>query len=235
MHQDSGSVVGLVGALLAADRYFGNVYLGVGSGYASLQGTVISAAAIAVLVLACWAMGSVKRGRLLREQGLRERAVLLEVERDQFLRALPATAQFGTVLDEVRRNVSAAGAELTTFTVQSGAGTDLPGGVRPISLNLGVSGQFAEVFRALRSLETMNRFTNVGGLGLQLPQATSFNPVLEGTLNLTVYTFDPEQAAAGTGTEAAPAAARGAFGQRTDGEEPASGNRADRRAAGKKK
>jgi type IV pilus assembly protein PilO len=136
---------------------------------------------------------------------LRATVARLEVERDQFLRALPATAQFGTVLDEVRRNVSAAGAELTTFTVQSGAGADLPGGVRPITLNLGVSGQFAEVFRALRSLETMNRFTNVGGVGLQLPQATSYNPTLEGTLNLTVYTFDPAGAQA-TGTDAAPAA-----------------------------
>ncbi|MBB5233584.1 type 4a pilus biogenesis protein PilO [Deinococcus budaensis] len=122
----------------------------------------------------------------------------LEVERDAFLRALPATAQFGTVLDEVRRNVSAAGAELTTFTVQSGAGEGLPGGVRPINLNLGVSGQFAQVFRALRSLETMNRFANVGGVGLQLPQATSYNPTLEGTLNLTVYTFDPQAAQGGT-------------------------------------
>jgi len=125
---------------------------------------------------------------------LRAEVARLEVERDAFLRALPATAQFGTVLDEVRRNVSAAGAELTTFTVQSGAGADLPGGVRPISLNLGISGQFAEVFRALRSLEIMNRFTNVGGVGLQLPRATSFNPTLEGTLNLTVYTFDPQAA-----------------------------------------
>lgn len=139
---------------------------------------------------------------------LRATVARLEVERDQFLRALPATAQFGTVLDEVRRNVSAAGAELTTFTVQNGPGAGLPGGVRPITLNLGVSGQFAEVFRALRSLETMNRFTNVGGLGLQLPQATSFNPALEGTLNLTVYTFDQAQAAQGAGAapDAPPAA-----------------------------
>ena len=96
----AGLVVGLVGALLAADRYFGNVYLGVGSGYASLQGTVISAAAIAVLVLACWAMGSVKRGRLLREQGLRERAELLEVERDQEM-ALAASAERARIAREM--------------------------------------------------------------------------------------------------------------------------------------
>lgn len=137
---------------------------------------------------------------------LRETVARLRVERDQFLRALPPTAQFGTVLDEVRRNVLAAGAELSTFTVQSGPGEGLPGGVRPIGLNLGVQGQYAEVFRALRSLETMNRFTTVGGVGLQMPGATSFNPPLEGTLNLTVYTYDPSAAATGTGAAEAPEA-----------------------------
>ncbi|GAA5512620.1 hypothetical protein Dcar01_01337 [Deinococcus carri] len=140
---------------------------------------------------------------------LRSTVTRLEGERDQFLRALPATAQFGSVLDEVRRNVSAAGAQMNTFNVQAGTGTGLPGGVRPINLNLSLSGQFAQVFRALRSLETMNRFTTVGGLNLQLPQATSFNPKLEGTLNLTVYTYDQQQAsgtAAEGGAPAAPAA-----------------------------
>ncbi|MPY66856.1 type 4a pilus biogenesis protein PilO [Deinococcus sp. SDU3-2] len=127
---------------------------------------------------------------------LRETVAGLRVERDQFLRALPPTAQFGTVLDEVRRNVLAAGAELSTFAVQSGPGEGLPGGVRPIGLSLGVQGQYAEVFRALRSLETMNRFTTVGGVGLQMPAATSYNPTLEGTLNLTVYTYDPSAAGA---------------------------------------
>ncbi|EYB67302.1 type IV pilus assembly protein PilO [Deinococcus phoenicis] len=137
---------------------------------------------------------------------LRSTVARLQVEQDQFLRALPATAQFGTVLDEVRRNVSAAGAKMTTFTVQNGAASGLPGGVRPIKLSLGVSGQFAEVFRALRSIETMNRFTTVGGMTLQLPQANSFNPNLEGTLNLTVYTFDQTQAAGSAGPGATPEA-----------------------------
>lgn len=135
---------------------------------------------------------------------LRETVARLEVEQDQFLRALPATAQFGRVLDEVRRNVSAAGAELTTFNVQAGTVGGLPGGVRPITLNLGLSGRFAQVFGALRALETQNRFTTVGGLGLQLPQADALDPTLEGTLNLTVYTFDQTQAG---GAPEAPGAA----------------------------
>lgn len=141
---------------------------------------------------------------------LRTRVAELQVEREQFLRALPQTAEYNRVLDEMRRNVSAAGAEMTTFAVQNGqAVAGLPAGVRPINVNLGVQGRFAEVFRALRSIETMGRFTTVGGLNMTLPEATSRDPELDSTLNLTVYTYDPAQAA-GTATGAAPATAPGA-------------------------
>ncbi|THF71305.1 pilus assembly protein PilO [Deinococcus sp. Arct2-2] len=139
---------------------------------------------------------------------LRTRVAALQLEQSQFLRALPDAAQFGTVLDEVRRNVTAAGAQLNTVNFQPGTGTDLPSGVRPIALTVGVSGQFAQVFQALRSIETMNRFTNVTAVGIQVPQATSFNPPLESTMGLTVYTFDAAAATATAagGTPEAPAA-----------------------------
>lgn len=147
------------------------------------------------------------RSASVRLPDLRTRVAALEVEQSQFLRALPDAAQFGTVLDEVRRNVTAAGAQLSSFNVQTGAGTNLPSGVRPISLTVGVGGQFTQVFQAIRSIETMNRFTNVTAVGIQVPQASSFNPPLESTIGLTVYTFDASQATpvAADGTPAAPA------------------------------
>ncbi|MFD1731100.1 type 4a pilus biogenesis protein PilO [Deinococcus malanensis] len=122
---------------------------------------------------------------------LRKTVERLKVEQAEFVRALPNTANFGTVLDEVRRTTAATGAEMSTFSVQSGNAAGLPAGVRPIGLNLSVSGTFAELFQTLRALETMGRFTNVNTVALQLPQADSFNPSLEGTMGLTVYTFDP--------------------------------------------
>ncbi|SMB94928.1 type 4a pilus biogenesis protein PilO [Deinococcus hopiensis] len=142
---------------------------------------------------------------------LRKTVAGLQVESEQFLRALPPTTQFGDVLDEMRQDVYASGAEMTAYTTQAAQISGLPAGVRPLSVNLGITGQFAEVFRALRSIETMNRFTTVSGLSLTLPKATSFNPQLTSTLNLTVYTFDPTQAGATPGTApAAPGAAPGA-------------------------
>lgn len=137
---------------------------------------------------------------------LRTRVAALQIEQSQFLRALPDAAQFGTVLDEVRRNVTAAGGQLNSFNVQPGAGADLPSGVRPIALTVGVSGQFTQVFQALRSIETMNRFTNITAVGIQVPEASSFNPRLESTVGLTVYTFDASQATPTAAAGSAPTA-----------------------------
>ncbi|MBB6014970.1 type 4a pilus biogenesis protein PilO [Deinococcus radiopugnans] len=147
---------------------------------------------------------------------LRERVAELRTDQQEFLTALPSAANFGSVLDELRRTTAATGATLNTFTVQGGgAAPGLPGGVRPIGLNVGVTGKFAQMFETLRALETAGRFTTVSNVALQLPAATSFDPELEGTLGLTVYTFDPAQASASApgsepqAPEAAPSAPGG--------------------------
>ena len=145
---------------------------------------------------------------------LRERVAELRTDQQEFLTALPSAANFGAVLDELRRTTAATGATLNTFAVQGGgAATGLPGGVRPIGLNVGMSGKFTQIFETLRALETAGRFTTVSNVALQLPTATSFDPELEGTLGLTVYTFDPAQASAqATADPQAPAAAPSAPG-----------------------
>ncbi|GGL04117.1 type 4a pilus biogenesis protein PilO [Deinococcus radiotolerans] len=152
---------------------------------------------------------AVMRSNAQQLPALREEVAGLKVQQDDFLAALPKTANYYRILDEIRLNAAAAGATMSNFTVASAAATGLPGGVRPINLNVNVSGTFGQLFQLLRSVETMSRFTNVNNVALQLPQADSFDPRLEGTLALTVYTFDPTQAstpAAGT-TPAAPDAA----------------------------
>ncbi|WP_242654118.1 sensor histidine kinase [Klenkia soli] len=90
----AGLGAGLVGAGLAALRYFGGYSFS--SGPADLYGrglleVVVTAGGIGVLVLASWSMGMVRRGRLQREAALRERAQLLELERDQELRLAAST------------------------------------------------------------------------------------------------------------------------------------------------
>lgn len=144
---------------------------------------------------------AVLRSNAQQLPALREEVARLKVEQDEFLAALPQTARYYSVLDEIRLNAAAAGATMSSFSVTNGNATNLPGGVRPINLAVNVSGTFGQLFQLLRSVETMSRFTNVNNVSLQLPRATSFDPKLEGTLALTVYTFDPAQASpTSTGT-----------------------------------
>ncbi|SCX41037.1 Signal transduction histidine kinase [Klenkia marina] len=89
----AGLVLGLLGAGVAALRYFGGPF---NSGYydsyvGGLFELAVTAGAIGVLVVACWSMGLVKRGRLQREAAMRERAQLLELERDQEVRLAAST------------------------------------------------------------------------------------------------------------------------------------------------
>jgi signal transduction histidine kinase len=87
----AGLAVGLVGAVLAALRYFS---LG------ASDALVPSGGSIAVTVVAAWALGDLRRARLRRLVDLRERAQLLELERDQEMR-LAATAERARIAREM--------------------------------------------------------------------------------------------------------------------------------------
>ena len=137
---------------------------------------------------------------------LREEVARLEVQRDELIRALPATARIGAVLDEIRSNVLASGSDLNGVT-QSGAQIpNLPAGVRPIGISLNLAGQFSELYGVLRSLEAMNRFSTINSLSLTMGEADSFDPDLGGQIGVTIYTFDPATAAPATTPAGAPGA-----------------------------
>jgi signal transduction histidine kinase len=88
----AGLVTGLAGAGLAALRYYAR--------YSGLQDLVVVGGAMAVTVVACWALGDLRRARLLQLSGLEERARLLELERDQEMR-LAATAERARIAREM--------------------------------------------------------------------------------------------------------------------------------------
>ncbi len=71
----AGLVLGLLGAVLAALRYFGPA--------GGVESAVLVTGSISVLVLAAWTLGDQRRRRLQQLTDLHERARLLELERDQ--------------------------------------------------------------------------------------------------------------------------------------------------------
>ena len=86
-----GLAVGLFGAAVAALRYFStNVS----------DALIPTAGAIAIAVVAAWALGDLRRARLQRFDSLEERARLLEIERDQEMR-LAATAERARIAREL--------------------------------------------------------------------------------------------------------------------------------------
>jgi signal transduction histidine kinase len=87
----AGVALGLFGAVLAALRYFP------GSGSDAL---LLTAGSIGVAVVAAWALGDLRRARVLRLEALEERAQLLELERDQEMR-LAATAERARIAREL--------------------------------------------------------------------------------------------------------------------------------------
>jgi signal transduction histidine kinase len=99
-------VVGLVAAFLASVRWFSGIYLGdtsldpTGGSAQTVQSVLVSTAAIAVLVLASWALGSLRRSRLRHLADLEDRARLLELERAQEVR-LAATAERARIAREM--------------------------------------------------------------------------------------------------------------------------------------
>ena len=85
-------VTGLGGAALAALRYYGR--------YGGFENLVFVTGAMAVTVVACWAVGDLRRARLVQLSGLEERARLLELERDQEMR-LAATTERARIAREM--------------------------------------------------------------------------------------------------------------------------------------
>jgi signal transduction histidine kinase len=87
----AGLGLGLAGAVLAALRYY---YFG------DVDALLLTTGSIGVTVVAAWALGDLRRARMLRIAALEERAQLLDLERHQEMR-LAATAERARIAREL--------------------------------------------------------------------------------------------------------------------------------------
>lgn len=143
--------------------------------------------------------------------GLRNNVNQLERESGEFLKALPLKANFSKLIAKIRSTVSNNGAELKSITISNGSSANLPAGVRPMSVNLSIEGDYAQQFQILRALETQGRFTNISQMTVNTANTGNTddviinNPKLSNALQIMVYTFDPALAAPPNTSEATPA------------------------------
>jgi hypothetical protein len=89
--------------------------------------------------------------------------------------------------------VSASDADVIIETFSQGGG-DNEGidDVRPIGFNVATTGNFPETMAFLGILETLQRFTKINQVSLNVSEENLDNPPLNGNYNFTIYVFTGE-------------------------------------------
>lgn len=142
---------------------------------------------------------------------LRADVKALEIKQDIFVKALPSTIQVGQVVQDLRDSVRASQSQLDSIDQRESSTIDntLPAGVKAVQLSVNVKGQFLPLLRTVRSFETLGRFSKITNIKMVVPAPNDKDPMLNGTIDLLVYTFDPASAQPAPATPAdgtAPAA-----------------------------
>ncbi len=121
----------------------------------------------------------------------------LQVQRKQFLSALPSKEQYADLMRTLKLQVGNNKGQINSLTRAPGAtsGT-LPAGVRAVSTGLNLTGSFPAVTGILRSLEGQQRFLRLDGINLTLGgnnNATTENitdPKLTAAVSVVAYVYD---------------------------------------------
>jgi type IV pilus assembly protein PilO len=135
----------------------------------------------------------------------------LQRQKAEFLRALPSSEQFSSLLNTLRIQVSATRGQINSIGRSSGAaaGAAVPAGVKAINVTMALDGTLDSIRGLLLSLEQQQRFLRVENLSLaqssvQFGQnnqpVAAGNPLLASQMTMTAYIYD----AADRNSEAAP-------------------------------
>jgi len=115
----------------------------------------------------------------------------LKLQQDEFSRSLPKTQEIGNLVRDLQGNLASSGAEILSLTQTPGTASGLPG-VQAIGISMTLRSTFNSLYQSLKSLEGMQRYSNVDNLTVSLQgDPDSLNPKLGSTMAMTVYTFDP--------------------------------------------
>ena len=130
----------------------------------------------------------------------------LKLQQDEFSRSLPKTQEIGNLVRDLQGNLASSGAEILSLTQTPGTASVLPG-VQAIGISMNLRSTFDSLYQSLKSLEGMQRYSNVDNLTVSLQgDPDSLNPKLGSTMTMTVYTFDPTA----TSTSGVPSSTPGA-------------------------
>ena len=125
----------------------------------------------------------------------------LQLQKAEFLRALPSNEEFSSLLDTLRIQAARAGGGPSKGisslgrTAGASAGAAIPAGVKAIGINVSLEGTLDGIRGLLASFEQQQRFMKVETLSLAQaggtdPNAPVTNPLLASTMAMTAYIYD---------------------------------------------
>jgi Tfp pilus assembly protein PilO len=123
--------------------------------------------------------------------------VELRAQRREFLRALPSSEKFADILRILKTQVGNNGGRINSLNrTNSGAGAQLPAGIRSINTNIATEGPFSALTGTLQSLEGQQRFLRLDNINVavitnnqdEAPKPTG--PDLNSQISVIAYVYD---------------------------------------------
>lgn len=130
------------------------------------------------------------RGETARDNIATLRAELerAQVERSAFLAELPRESEIASLLNQLRLGADAAEVQFESVNQSGGAGEQIQD-VRPIGFSVSTQGEYPETMSFLNILESLQRFTKIRQVGLNVEDDGIDNPNLNATYDFTVYVY----------------------------------------------
>ena len=128
----------------------------------------------------------------------------LQVQRKQFLNALPSKEQYADLMRTFKLQIGNNKGQINSLGRSVGATTGvLPAGVRAVSTALNLTGSFTSVIGILQSLESQQRFLRMDGVNLTLggnnnnaaTTETTSDPKLTAAISVIAYVYDAARGA----------------------------------------
>lgn len=131
----------------------------------------------------------IRRGEDARNNlpDLRLAVAQLEEDRRVFLSELPTESEVASLIDQLR--LSAADADVIVQSLSQGSAQEAIQDVRPIGFDIATSGTYGQTMDFLTRLESLERFTKIRQVSLNIDDNSSTDPDLNATYNFTVYVY----------------------------------------------
>ncbi len=131
----------------------------------------------------------IRRGEDARNNlpDLRLAVAQLEDDRRVFLSELPTESDIAGLIDQLR--VSAAGAGVLVNSFSQGTAQENVQDVRPIGFSIETEGNYADTMAFLGQLESLQRFTKIERVSLNLVDNTSTDPGINADYDFVIYVY----------------------------------------------